>query len=218
MHSETSRLTARMTLVLAAALSGGCAHSPAPKAEATSRVPLAAPRATPPGADPRLDIRTVSGADLPAPRALCFRDRSTTTDPTTAAIARRTAGILAQRGFTVTDHTPNVLVEMRSVVTLADRMGSSRVYRGSATVDVFSRATPDGGARLLGSEQFECRGDRKFDDAQARESLTDRLAQRAANWLAPAVAADSLGVADTRFRAEQAFRELDAEIAGQGGN
>ncbi len=210
--NETIRNVLRTAAGLAALLTAGCAGTPgAPVTPETSRPTPVTVR--------HLDTRTVAAADLPVPRTLHFRDRSGAPSETTAAMARKTAGIVAQRGFTVAADAPNVLVEIRTTATPADKMGTSRVYGGAADVDVFFRGDAgSGGARLLGSERFECRGDRKFDDTEAVNSLTDHLAQRVANWLAPLVAAEGMGMTDTRFRAEQAFRELDAEIERMGGN
>jgi hypothetical protein len=162
----------------------------------------------------RIDVNHVDGTKVSAAKSFCFRDRSGSPDKTTADVAQKASGILAQQGFTVMADNPNILVEIVTKVSLADKMGSSRVYSGTADVSVFIRGSGDDrGSRLLGGEQFEAKGARKFSESEARNSLSDSLARKITNWVAPLVMADDLGIAGTRFRAEQAFKELDREVA-----
>ena len=165
----------------------------------------------------RLDVRRAQGSDMPAQRVIYVWDRTSAPDKTTADTSQKTAAILAQRGFTVMGDQANILVETKTSADVADSMGSSRVYKGTSDVTVFIRQGTDSkGARMLGMEQFETRGERAFSDSEARNSLTDALAQRISNWVAPLVVSDGLGIADTRFRAQEAFRELDEEIKRYG--
>jgi hypothetical protein len=184
---------------------------------------LSAGCATPPTAAPVAVVPTPAettlnliGEEVSADRVIYVWDRSSSPDELTAMVATSLSGLLAERGYKVMGNHPNVLVEVRSSAKLLDDFGGGKVYGGSVDIAVYGRAGGDD-AFLMGSKTYPtgspARGKREFDDGQARRTALEPLASPLSQWVHELCAAGGKGLTGTRFRAAQAFLELDREIA-----
>lgn len=134
-------------------------------------------------------------------------------------IASQAEGVILAQGYTIAQHSPEVVIGLRADVSEFDRSGNYYRHEGTLDATVSMPAT----GRMVGTRSFTERGERKLGEAESLRGTADQLAQPAVEWLQTLTGnlSREIGVTDIIVRRTGVARRIsrtagadDADYAG----